>query len=55
MMRWARDLATKRQQEPEAVMKALEASVQPTVIAVPAMIAAAVLAQSRGISYVAIS
>jgi len=45
----------KRQQEPEAVMKALEASVQPTVIAVPAMIAAAVLAQSRGISYVAIS
>lgn len=55
MMRWARDIAAKRQQQPEAVMKALEASLQPTVSPVPAMIAAAVLAQSRGISYIAIS
>jgi hypothetical protein len=52
--RWARDFAAKTGETPEAVNAKLLAGLHPGVEPVPAMIAAAVLAQGRQLSYVAI-
>lgn len=54
MMKLARDFAAKSGETPEAVNAKLIAGLQPGVEPVPAMIAAAVLAQGRDLSYVAI-
>jgi hypothetical protein len=54
MARWSRDLAARSGETAEGVqarmLKGLSAGVEP----VPAMVAAAVLAQARNISYIAI-
>jgi hypothetical protein len=52
--RWARELAAKSNETPEAVQAKLLKGLSPGVEPVPAMIAAAVLAQARNVSYVAI-
>lgn len=52
--RWARDFAAVTGEKPEAVNAKLLAGLHEGVEPVPAMIAAAVLAQGRGLSYVAI-
>lgn len=54
MARWSRDFAAKSGETPEAVNAKLIAGLHPGVEPVPAMIAAAVLAQTRQLSYVAI-
>jgi hypothetical protein len=52
--KWARDFAAQTGETPDAVNAKLIAGLLPGVEPVPAMIAAAVLAQSRRLSYVAI-
>lgn len=52
--RWARDFAAVTGEVPEKVNEKLLAGLQPGVEPVPAMIAAAVRAQERGLGYVAI-
>lgn len=52
--RWAREFATATGQTADAVNAKLIAGLHPGVEPVPAMVAAAVLAQGRGLSYVAI-
>ncbi|MBP6775587.1 MAG: hypothetical protein KA154_21565 [Gemmatimonadaceae bacterium] len=55
MGRWSRDIAAARQVSAESVLKQLEQALHPGVEPVPAMISAAVLAQSRGLAYVSIA
>lgn len=52
--RWAREFASITGETPDAVNSKLIAGLHPGVEPVPAMVAAAVLAQGRGLSYVAI-
>ncbi len=54
LWRWARDFAAVTGEAPERVNEKLIAGLHKGVEPVPAMIAAAVLAQGRGLSYVAI-
>jgi hypothetical protein len=52
--RWSRDVAPKSGETAEAVQAKTLKGLSPGVEPVPAMIAAAVLAQARNLSYVAI-
>ena len=54
MARWSRELAAKTGETAEAVQDKMLKGLSPGVEPVPAMIAAAVLAQARNVSYVAI-
>lgn len=54
MARWSRDLAAVSKETPEAVLQKINANFHPGVEPVPAMIAAVVLAQARGVAYVAV-
>ena len=52
--RWSRELAAKSGETPEAVQAKILKGLSPGVEPVPAMVAAAVLAQARNVAYVAI-
>ena len=52
--RWSRDLAARSGEAPDAVQAKILKGLSPGVEPVPAMVAAAVLAQARNVSYVAI-
>jgi hypothetical protein len=54
LWRWARDFAAVTGEKPDVVNEKLLSGLHPGVEPVPAMIAAAVRAQERGLSYVAI-
>ena len=51
--RWSRELADAHKETPEAVQAKILANLHAGIEPVPAMVAAAVLAQSRGLGYVA--
>jgi hypothetical protein len=54
MARWSKDLSAKTGESPDAINAKMLKGLSPGVEPVPAMVAAAVLAQARNLSYVAI-